>query len=280
MAVTADAPLVTEGEPSLAEQVASRRWYHTIRLSDEVTSPGWMDTEKAAPSMPWPGDLTGKRCLDVGTFDGAWAFEMERRGAGEVLAIDILDEGRWDWPPIVDPASRAGIDAQKGQGRGFAIAKRALGSNVERRDASIYDLNPEEFGTFDLVFVGSLLLHLRDPILALSRVATVTDGSLIVSDALSARTTLTSPLSPTFDLDGVGRPYWWKPNLAGLRHMVKISGFRPVTRCEPFLMPPGPGHPRPPLSQAVRSRTGWELIRSSRLGDPHARIRAVRTSEP
>ena len=35
-----------------------------------------------------PKDLTGKTVLDMGSFDGFWAFECERRGAKRVLAID------------------------------------------------------------------------------------------------------------------------------------------------------------------------------------------------
>jgi len=40
-----------------------------------------------AERLPWP-DLRGARCLDIGTADGFWAFEMERRGAADVLATD------------------------------------------------------------------------------------------------------------------------------------------------------------------------------------------------
>ena len=35
-----------------------------------------------------PEDLTGKTVLDMGSWDGFWAFECERRGAKRVLAID------------------------------------------------------------------------------------------------------------------------------------------------------------------------------------------------
>lgn len=259
----------------LVVQILSRRWYHTLDLGDDIVTRGWFDARRVANRMPWPNTWTGKRCLDVGTFDGFWAFEMERRGADEVLAIDILDEDRWDWPPKVDPASRTGIEEMKGHGDGFEIAKRALGSNVARRDCSIYDLDRDEHGEFDVVFVGSLLLHLRDPVLALSRVAAVTSGRLVVSDGISLRNTIAHPRRAIFALDGLGRPYWWKPNAAGLRHLLHVAGFQPLTRVRPFLMPPGPGHPRPTLRQGVLSRQGRELLFSARSGgDPHACLAA------
>jgi tRNA (mo5U34)-methyltransferase len=61
--------------------------------------------------MPWSGPLTGLRCLDVGTMDGFWAFEMERRGAVEVVAVDLADPGRQDGPVR---ARRSGASAPLG----------------------------------------------------------------------------------------------------------------------------------------------------------------------
>jgi hypothetical protein len=63
-----------------------RTWYHTIDLPGRGPTPGYFDTRRAPAHVPWPRQLSGGRCLDVGTFDGFWAFEMERRGAFEVVA--------------------------------------------------------------------------------------------------------------------------------------------------------------------------------------------------
>ena len=62
-----------------------------------MVTPGWHDTRPIVHEVPFPS-LIGKRCLDVGTFDGFWALEMERRGADEVVAIDVIDPQEWDWP--------------------------------------------------------------------------------------------------------------------------------------------------------------------------------------
>src|SRR5688572_18647814 len=72
-------------------------WYHTLDLAPGVTTPGFFDCRPMAGRVPWP-DLRGKRCLDVGTHDGFWAFEMERRGAGEVVGVDLDDYATRDWP--------------------------------------------------------------------------------------------------------------------------------------------------------------------------------------
>src|SRR6478735_9319868 len=74
-------------------------WYHSLELAPGVVTPGFFDTRPTVAKVPLPADLTGKRCLDVGTWDGFWAFEMERRGAASVTAIDLDDPQQWDWPP-------------------------------------------------------------------------------------------------------------------------------------------------------------------------------------
>jgi tRNA (mo5U34)-methyltransferase len=271
----ADGAAPSTGESSeLTELVASRHWYHTIELAPGVVTAGWFDTRSVARRLPFPS-LQGRRCLDVGTFDGFWAFEMERRGASEVVAIDILDPHEWDWPANSSEELAQALNTLKDSGAGFEAASQALGSGVERLEQSVYDLDPATNGTFDFVYVGSLLLHLRDPVRALEAVASVCRGELLVVDAIDAGLTLRQPRLPVAHLDGVGRPWWWRPNLAGLRHMVEVAGFR-LTRCPPpFLMPPGGGHPRPRVSREVlANRTARGLLFGSRWGDPHAAVLA------
>ena len=76
---------------------SSRIWYHTIDLPDGTATPGWFDTRVSPGEVDWPRSLRGGRALDVGTFDGFWAFELERRGAAEVIALDVDDPDQLDW---------------------------------------------------------------------------------------------------------------------------------------------------------------------------------------
>jgi tRNA (mo5U34)-methyltransferase len=267
---------------ALAEDVQGREWYHTLELAPGVVTPGWFDTRALAETLPWPA-LTGRRCLDVGTFDGFWAFAMERRGAAEVAAVDVLDPQGWDWPPDTDPATVVEVGRRKGRGEGFEVAARALGSRVRRRERSVYDLDPQVDGLFDVVYVGSLLLHLRDPLRALAAVRSVLSpgGDLLLVDAIDLPLTLSLPRVPVAVLDGVGRPWWWKANLAGLARMVTTSGFELVEPPRRTWMTPGAGQatsrPRPRL---LVSRAGRDALVTAWRGDPHGvvRARAVPTS--
>jgi tRNA (mo5U34)-methyltransferase len=251
-----------------------REWYHTIELAPGMVTPGWFDTRSVAPRLPFPDSLEGKRCLDVATFDGFWAFEMERRGAAEVHAIDLLDPYSWDWPARRDEETVRAINRRKEGGRGFDVAHRALGSNVRFEERSVYDLDPAEVGEFDFVYVGSLLLHLRDPARALERVRTVCTGQLLLVDNIDLFLTLLLRRRPVGTFDGLGRPWWWKVNLAGLLRMLRVSGFEPERRPERFYMPPGAGHPgrrtlRPGM---LRHAEGRHIALTALRGDPHAAI--------
>jgi tRNA (mo5U34)-methyltransferase len=67
-------------------------WYHKIELPGAVT-PGWQpasEAKKAAYRIP--ADLSGKRVLDVGAWDGFWTFEALKRGARQVVAIDDFSD--------------------------------------------------------------------------------------------------------------------------------------------------------------------------------------------
>jgi tRNA (mo5U34)-methyltransferase len=260
----------------LASQVFDREWYHTIELAPGLETPGWFDTRAVAARLPLPADLTGSRCLDVGTFDGFWAFEMERRGGREVIAIDILDPTRWDWPAGSSEAVVNAIANRKRQGEGFLVAREALHSRVERLEESVYDLDPGKHGTFDFVYVGSLLLHLRDPVRALEKVRGVCTGEMLLVDAIDLPLTLRMPRRPVATLDGRGRPWWWKPNVAGLARMVEAAGWRVLDQPQRFLMPPGKGQQRPKLRPAsFRRRADRSAAFAALKGDPHAAVRAA-----
>jgi tRNA (mo5U34)-methyltransferase len=208
----------------LREEVAKTTWYHTIELPGGVRTPGLYDTVDTLRHVPLPQSLAGKRCLDVATNNGFWAFEMERRGADEVVAMDV--GGQWekiDWPAGVGEAFRGrDIDAS---GSGFEIAHDALDSKVQYKALSVYELSPEEVGEFDFVFLGALLLHLRDPVKALTAIRSVTGGTLFVNEAVSIPLSMLRPRTPTVRLIGMGGPNWWVPNLAALKRMLMAAGF-------------------------------------------------------
>lgn len=163
-------------------RVAELDWWHTIEVAPGIITPGGWDLRPTAARLPWPSSLVGMRCLDIGTMDGFWAFELERRGAGEVVASDVLDAARLD---RFAADRRRGRQHRRASERTFALAAELRGSRLELRDLSVYDLDPDDVGEFDLVVMGYVLQMLRDPLRGLEAVRRVCRGQLILLDTVS-----------------------------------------------------------------------------------------------
>jgi SAM-dependent methyltransferase len=79
-----------------SERLSKLGWYHSIELPDGSVIEGHQTVEQLRTRIgqfPIPEDLTGKRVLDIGAWDGWFSFEMERRGA-QVLAVDSTKNTR------------------------------------------------------------------------------------------------------------------------------------------------------------------------------------------
>jgi tRNA (mo5U34)-methyltransferase len=264
-------------------RVASHKyWYHTIDVAPGVATPGWYDTRPVVDLMPWP-DVQGKRCLDIGTFDGFLALELERRGATEVVAIDIPDHNLWDWPPDYRAAgmpTEPGFEFDEPRGTGFRLIKELTGSAVDWRPLSIYDLDPADIGTFDVVVMGSLLLHLRDPLRALEAVRRVVrpDGFLLSSDQIEAGLTLQSRRKPLFTLNGSGGMcQWFNFNAAGHERMLFAAGFEVQERSKPFIerFNKHPRYPPKTVRQLIRRAAHRYLTGTSVEGVLHQALLAT-----
>src|SRR4051812_50070915 len=115
-----------------------------MELAPGLETPGWHDTRPVVGEIPFPASLEGKRCLDVGTFDGFWAFEMERRGAAEVIAIDVLDPGQWDWPYGHEPEVVDSLAERQAGGAGVNVGGENPGWKGESPGPRVDDLAPDD----------------------------------------------------------------------------------------------------------------------------------------
>ena len=253
------------------EAVASNPfWYHTIEVAPGVVTPGWFDLRPIVDRMPWP-DVRGKRCLDVGTADGYLAFELERRGASEVVATDISDHALWDHPAHL---RKAGVDfwvatAGETKGRGFEIARELIGSEVRGMQMSAYDLSPDAVGEFDVVVCGALLLHLRDPVRALEAMRSVCKGELLLSNQVALKLSLFRRMPVAVFEGATDLGQWWLPNALGNRRLAESAGFAVERDSGLYSVPFGTGHSaRPAGAKEFARRLGRRLLAGGD-GVPH-----------
>ena len=204
----------------LQQQVEMLEWYHTIDLGNGILTPGIYNHRPYLHYYGIPEDLTGKTALDVGAASGFFAFEMERRGA-KVTAIDLPGWFDHDFGPcyVPDKTPEEGLRYLRDP---IMLAKKVLGSQIEKIEMMIYDISPETVGMYDLVFCGSLLLHLTDPIQALWRLRSVTRELAIIATAIHPD----SNSEPKSLFAGHRRgDAWWLPNRACLEAMVQSAEF-------------------------------------------------------
>jgi tRNA (mo5U34)-methyltransferase len=233
-----------------AEPISAMRWYHTLDLPNGVTTPGEYDLRGIVDALPWPADMAGMRCLDVGSRDGFYAFEMERRGAAEVVSLDIDDPSALHFPATFAPGIEL-IQKELDAGhRAFAAAASALSSEVQRLNHSVYDLHSTDLGTFDFAVLGTLLLHLRDPVKALTEIAGTLDGQFLLNEpVIPGRASFRShPRAELMMRDG---PFWWLCNPAGHKRLIEAAGMRPLRGSRPYVIPWGSGFAPPSLGKTL-----------------------------
>ncbi len=217
----------------LAERVAQLGWYHTLELAPGVVTPGMFDLRPYVDRYGLPERLDGLRVLDVGTWDGFWAFEMERRGAAEVVALDLDDERELDWPPRRRPSEFP----SRPRGDGFRLAHEVLGSKVQRVVCNIYDADPAFLGTFDLVFCGMVIIHLRDQLLAMERIARLCKGTFITAEEPDKLLSFLPFPASRYRADRDSAVVYYMPNKAGWKAMLRTAGFDSVRQHAYFNMP-------------------------------------------
>lgn len=209
-------------------------WFQNLRIDGIETAPDHFLGDYPAFKFArfrdaLPADLAGRSVLDIGCNAGFYSFEMKRRGAGEIIGID-MDE------------------------RYLAQARFAAGAlgfdDIHFCQLSVYDV--AKLGRrFDVVIFMGVLYHLRHPLLALDLIRehvaddlmlfqTMQRGSADIlqvpedapfHDAATDRppTFFDDPAYPRMHF--IERKYandwtnWWAPNAACSQAMLRSAGF-------------------------------------------------------
>jgi tRNA (mo5U34)-methyltransferase len=196
------------------ERLDQTGWWHSFELPDggEIIGVSTLASQKMRiAQFPIPEDLTGKRVLDIGTWDGWFALEMERRGA-EVVAIDRFENPR------------------------FREIHERMGSRIDYRQLSVYDLDPNRIGRFDIVLFLGVLYHLKHPLLALERVCSVAEDlvaveSFVLKDRHRPGLGVEEfPLMEFYENDEFGGQFdnWVAPTVPCLLALCRTAGFAQV----------------------------------------------------
>ena len=214
------------------ERIHSRQWYHSIEIEPGLVTPGahpLAELQQVLEHLKFPASLDGLSVLDIGAWDGFFSFEAERRGASLVVAYDVAPEDYF----------------------GFSTAKALLGSKVDYVQGSVYELNREVVGTFDVVVFAGVLYHLRYPLLALDRIREICQGYMLLETHCldncvlleDGQTTTLERIDPRLSRIPLYRFYptnelngdysnWFSPNRRAIEAGLRTAGFEPTLLSE------------------------------------------------
>jgi SAM-dependent methyltransferase len=216
--------LPIEANPADAEVVLDQvpYWFHTFALnrSEGVYAPGTArDHRYRIPAIP--ESFEGLRVLDVGTFDGFYAFLAEARGAERVVAVDNEQYVEW-------VRARWGVELEGGEG--FRAIHALLDSNVEYRRLDALELDRLDEG-FDFIFCCGILHRVEAParlLRVLSRRLAEGGRVLIETHGVFADPSDRDPVHRY----GPGEVYphdeyiYWGFTAGGIEMIARDSGFR------------------------------------------------------
>ncbi|HEY9773212.1 MAG TPA: DUF1698 domain-containing protein [Planktothrix sp.] len=228
--------------PSIKDRVAEIGfWWHSIDLGNGIVTPGHKGSGQLAHEvelMKLP-DLRGKSVIDIGAWDGFFSFEAERRGASRVVAMDYhawhsdmdtLFKHRADGGGDESQLKIWHDDALPGK-RAFDLAASALNSKVESIDADFMTTDLSKVGTFDVTLFLGVLYHMKHPLVALEKIASLTkEVAIIETEAIVIPGYEKAVFCEFYETDELNKDAsnWWAPTMPALLGMLRAAGFRKV----------------------------------------------------
>jgi hypothetical protein len=223
--------------PRTITDLGDCEFYHTIDLPGIGTIEGQWDLRSGLSAYLGGYAFSGKRVLDVGAANGLLSFFMEDQGA-DVVSFDLDTNGDWDfvpffnWPPAhladVLPGRKLAIDRIN---NGYWYAHRLRQSKAKVVYGSVYRI-PETIGPVDVAVYGSVLLHLRDPFLALQSGLRLVRETVIIAEPLRGQTVPTTEPYLGFLPDAKTvepKDTWWDLRPEVVVRMIGVLGFENVT---------------------------------------------------
>jgi SAM-dependent methyltransferase len=210
-------------------------WFHTFSLDGAgVYTPG-IARDHRYRLRAIPEQLTGARVLDVGTFDGFYAFLAERRGAARVVAVD--NEQYVDWI-----RSRFGIELAPGAG--FRAIAELLDSGVVYRQLDALDVG--RLGeTFDVVFCFGILHRVEAPLTLLRTLGEcLAPAGQMILETYAVRDGQDDPRVLVHELGDVyarDDDIYWGFSRSSLDRLGRLAGLRGFELVD---APEIAGHPR------------------------------------
>jgi hypothetical protein len=216
------------------------RFYHTMDIPGYGLVEGLWDLRGNEPDYLGNVALEGKRVLEMGTASGYLCGYMEGLGAS-VVAYDLSPEYSWDIVPHVSlDVNKLVVDKKRkiaALNAGWWLNWKARKLTAQMVYGSVYDVSGS-IGDVDIVTFGSILLHVRDPFLALWNAARLARSTVVVTEVPPVSRRLLRPFEPVIERRPFARfvpqpgsrtETWWQLTPRMIQNMLAVLGFEEST---------------------------------------------------
>lgn len=212
-------------------------WYHDFEFirGNENIKPHF-NLEPIIDNFLLPDDMTGKTFLDIGTGNGFFTFEMEKRGA-DVVSFDLAVDKKPDGIPYYNVPDRTGHNKEfmKRFQKGYWYSHKYFNSKARAVYGNVMYM-PEWLGKYDVTLLGSILQHLRDPLGAIIQADKHTRNSLIICEAFYKSEEPVMRFQAMPDVPNPQYWTWWLISPTVIVSMLKTLGYKEIVVHGPFNM--------------------------------------------
>ncbi len=204
-------------------------FYHTIDIPGHGLIEGLFDLRKTVTDYLGGFAFAGKRVLEIGPGSGFITAYLESQSA-EVVAVEVSEDFIWDIVPQKEAirsqwaAERREVMQKLKNSFWFTHSRLKLNAQVYYGNAANL---PDTLGKFDVVLLGAILLHNRDPLTIIENCARLSKGVIIIVEPIfESLMDVSMPimrLAPS--LENKILDTWWNFTPELLIQFLKIMGF-------------------------------------------------------
>lgn len=206
---------------NILEEINNINWWHCIDINGTVTPGANKESQDTFDHLGLPENMSGMTVLDIGAWDGFYSFACEKKNAERIVAADkFVWERKWEMGGGVYATGDAG----------FELARRELGSKVEKLIASVEDLQSMNIGKFDVVLMLGVIYHAKNPMQYLEIAKSLCSGTVYIEthvDMLDFK----QPAARYYVGDELNKDAtnYWGCNPPAVRGMMQDLGYHDIT---------------------------------------------------
>jgi hypothetical protein len=215
---------VKYAEPRYIDQLDQCWFYHVMDLPEvgTVNQFGSWDLRGRFGDYINETDLRGKTFLDIGSASGFLSFEAEKRGA-IVTSFDVAIGDQVNIDAKTDAEAKRNEVVMMQNGYWFAHRLLQSKARVVYGDASEVSKLVEPS---DIVMLGQILVHMRDPILVLEQAAKLAKQTLIIAEGSFASD---QPTATFYGTRYPGTNSWWHLSNKLYDECLRSYGFEKIS---------------------------------------------------